>query len=65
MAVRQPRYSKEEFASERPIDEILLKDQRRVFMQKLKDAYKEQANDSMFQKEISLWDITAEDGLNP
>ena len=33
-------------------------------MQELGDAYKDQANDPMFQEEISLWDITAADGLN-
>lgn len=33
-------------------------------MQELEDAYKEQVNDPMFQEDISLWDVTAEDGLN-
>jgi predicted transcriptional regulator len=46
------------------INDILLKEKRRIFMQELEDAYKEQANDPMFQEEISLWDITGEDGLN-
>ena len=46
------------------INDILWKEQRRIFMQELEDAYKEQANDPMFQEEISLWDITAEDGLD-
>lgn len=46
------------------INDILWKEQRRIFMKELEDAYKEQVNDPMFQEEISLWDITAEDGLN-
>jgi metal-responsive CopG/Arc/MetJ family transcriptional regulator len=46
------------------INDILKKEKRRIFMQELEDAYKEQVNDPMFQEEISLWDVTAEDGLN-
>jgi hypothetical protein len=46
------------------INEILWKEKRRIFMQELEDAYKEQVNDPIFQEEISLWDVTAEDGLN-
>jgi predicted transcriptional regulator len=46
------------------INDILCKEKRRIFMQELEDAYKEQVNDSMFQEEIALWDVTAEDGLN-
>ncbi|MEY4519380.1 MAG: hypothetical protein RLZZ499_1980 [Cyanobacteriota bacterium] len=46
------------------INDILWKEKRRIFMQELEDAYKEQVNDSIFQEEISLWDVTAEDGLN-
>jgi hypothetical protein len=46
------------------INDILWKEKRRIFMQELEDAYKEQVNDPMFQEEISLWDVTAEDGLN-
>jgi metal-responsive CopG/Arc/MetJ family transcriptional regulator len=46
------------------INDILWKEKRRIFMQELEDAYKEQVNDPVFQEEISLWDITAEDGLN-
>jgi hypothetical protein len=33
-------------------------------MEKLEDAYKEQANDPDFQKEISVWDVTVGDGLD-
>ena len=46
------------------INDILWKEQRRIFMKELEDAYKEQANDPTFQEEIALWDITAEDGLD-
>jgi hypothetical protein len=46
------------------INDILWKEKKRIFMQELEDAYKEQVNDSAFQEEISLWDVTVEDGLN-
>lgn len=46
------------------INDILWKEKRRIFMQELEDAYKGQVNDPIFQEEISLWDVTAEDGLN-
>ncbi len=46
------------------INNILLKEKRRVFMNELEDAYKEQANDPELQKEISVWDVTVNDGLN-
>ena len=46
------------------INDILLKEKKRIFMKELEDAYKEQVNDPVFQEEISVWDITAEDGLN-
>jgi metal-responsive CopG/Arc/MetJ family transcriptional regulator len=46
------------------INDILWKEKKRIFMQELEDAYKEQVNDPMFQEEIGLWDVTAEDGLN-
>ncbi|MGF1602878.1 MAG: hypothetical protein ACFCU8_12795 [Thermosynechococcaceae cyanobacterium] len=46
------------------INDILWKEKRRIFMQELEDAYKDQVNNPMFQEEISLWDVTAEDGLN-
>ena len=45
------------------INDVLWKEKRRIFMQELEDAYKEQVNDPIFQEEISLWDATAEDGL--
>lgn len=46
------------------INDILLKEKKRVFMKQLEDAYKEQANDPNFREEISIWDVTVEDGLN-
>ena len=33
-------------------------------MKELEDDYKDQVNDPVFQEEISVWDVTAEDGLN-
>ena len=46
------------------INDILWKEHQRIFMQELEDAYKEQVNDPILQEEISLWDVTAADGLN-
>lgn len=46
------------------INEILWKEKKRIFMKELEDAYKEQVNDSEFQAEISVWDVTVGDGLN-
>lgn len=46
------------------INDILWKEKRKVFMQELEDAYTEQGNDPVFQEEIAIWDVTAEDGLN-
>ncbi len=46
------------------INDILLKEKRRVLMKDLEDAYKEQADDPEFQEEISAWDVTMDDGLN-
>lgn len=46
------------------INNILLKEKKRIFIKELADAYKEQANDPTFQAEISVWDITITDGLN-
>lgn len=33
-------------------------------MKELEDAYREQASAPEFQQEISVWDVTAGDGLN-
>ncbi len=46
------------------INDILWKEKQRIFMKELENAYKEQANDPIFQEETSVWDITVEDGLN-
>ena len=46
------------------INDILLKEKKRVLMKDLEDAYKEQTNDSELQEEMSVWDITVNDGLN-
>ncbi len=46
------------------INDILLKEKKRIFMKELEDAYKEQMNDQDFQEEISVWDVTVGDGLN-
>ncbi len=46
------------------INEILWKEKKKIFMQELEDAYKEQVNDPEFQEEISVWDVTVGDGLN-
>ena len=46
------------------INEILRKERTRIFMKELEDAYKEQANNSEFQEDMSAWDIAVGDGLN-
>lgn len=46
------------------INNVLWKEKRRIFMKELEDAYKEQVNDPEFQEEISIWDVTVNDGLN-
>ncbi|WP_055075624.1 hypothetical protein [Pseudanabaena sp. 'Roaring Creek'] len=46
------------------INDILWKEKQRIFMKELENAYKEQANDPIFQEEISVWDVTVKDGLN-
>ena len=46
------------------INNILWKEKKRTFMKELEDAYKEQVNDPEFQEEISVWDITVDDGFN-
>jgi predicted transcriptional regulator len=46
------------------INDVLFKEKQRIFMKELKNAYKDQANDSEFQEEIAVWDIAVGDGLN-
>jgi predicted transcriptional regulator len=46
------------------INDVLLKEKQKIFMQQLADSYKNQAHDLAFQEEIAVWDVTAGDGLN-
>ncbi len=46
------------------INEVLWKEKKRIFMQELADAYKQQVSDPELQAEISVWDVTVGDGLN-
>lgn len=46
------------------INDLLWQEKRRIFLQELEDAYRDQANDPEFQAEIALWDIVVGDGLN-
>jgi predicted transcriptional regulator len=46
------------------INDVLWQEKKRVFMQELEDAYRDQANDPEFQTEISVWDRAVGDGLN-
>jgi predicted transcriptional regulator len=46
------------------INDVLWKEKRRIFMQELQEAYKEQSNDPEFQEEIAVWDVTAGDSLD-
>jgi metal-responsive CopG/Arc/MetJ family transcriptional regulator len=46
------------------INEILSKEKKRQFLTELEDAYTELANDSEYQAEIELWDVTVGDGID-
>lgn len=46
------------------INALLWQEKRRIFMKELEDAYKDQANDPEFQKEIGVWDVAVGDGFN-
>lgn len=46
------------------INEILRQEKHKILMEKLANAYEEQANDPEFQEEIAVWDMTASDGLD-
>lgn len=46
------------------INEILWKEKKRISMQKLENAYREQDWDADFQAEFAVWDITVGDGLD-
>ncbi|GAB4306760.1 MAG: hypothetical protein Fur0025_48680 [Oscillatoriaceae cyanobacterium] len=46
------------------INRVLREEKKRILMQELAAAYQEQANDEEFRHEVSVWDITAGDGIN-
>lgn len=46
------------------INQILLKEQQRWFLQELDEAYIDQENDPVAQAEIALWSVTVSDGLD-
>jgi metal-responsive CopG/Arc/MetJ family transcriptional regulator len=46
------------------INEILSREQKRQLLQELEDAYIELADDSEYQAEIELWDVTVGDGID-
>lgn len=46
------------------INTVLWQEKKRILMKDLADAYTDQSNDPEFQQELSMWDITAGDGLN-
>jgi metal-responsive CopG/Arc/MetJ family transcriptional regulator len=46
------------------INEILSQAKKRQGLKELEDAYTELANDSEYQAEIKLWDVTVGDGLD-
>lgn len=46
------------------INNLLLKEKKRLFLQELARAYEEQAQDSEFQEELADWDVVVGDGLN-
>ncbi len=46
------------------INEILSQAKKRQGLKELEDAYTELTNDSEYQAEIKLWDVTVGDGLD-
>jgi metal-responsive CopG/Arc/MetJ family transcriptional regulator len=46
------------------INEILSKAKKSQLLKELEDAYTELANDSEYQAEIKLWDVTVGDGID-
>ena len=44
--------------------DYLWREKQRIFMQELADAYKEQASDPEFKEDVSIWDVTVDDGLD-
>ncbi|MFB6274883.1 MAG: ribbon-helix-helix domain-containing protein, partial [Halothece sp.] len=55
----------DEKASDRSqfINQLLAKAQKQELAQQLAHSYQQQEEDSMFQREIQLWDATVGDGL--
>jgi hypothetical protein len=45
------------------INAILAREQQRIFLQELAQAYTEQSADSVFQTEFAVWDTTVNDGI--
>ena len=45
------------------INQVLLKEKQRLFLEQLEAAYVDQTNDPVMTEEIALWDTTVEDGL--
>jgi hypothetical protein len=46
------------------INQVLRREQRRIFLEDLAAAYREQSADPEFQAEFELWNVTLADGLN-
>lgn len=47
------------------INDLLKKEKQRVLQEALLKANQEEAEDIEYQKELSDWDVTLSDGLNP
>ena len=48
----------------RYINELIERERKKAFEEKLEADYREQSNDSEWQAEVALWDCTANDGLD-
>ena len=46
------------------INELIQQQRRKIFESKLEADYAEQNDDPAWQKEVALWDSTAQDGLD-
>jgi hypothetical protein len=45
------------------INAILAREQQRIFIEELAEAYVEQSADPAFQMEFAVWDVTVSDGI--
>ncbi len=45
------------------INTILAREQQRIFLQELAQAYTEQSADQEFQAEFAVWNVTLSDGI--